>query len=512
MAEAYGYLGHILLDCGHLDGAIAAYGEHVRLKPNDPAAQSNLGVALRAKGRLDEAIAAHRAAIRLRPGNAEAHYNLGNVLKDVGQIDGAVAAFRRAAELKPNFAQARSNLIYALQFDPACDASELREECRRWDRELAGPRSDRAYSNDRNSQRRLRVGYVSPDFREHCQSLFTIPLLSNHDRQKFEVFCYSYVVRPDTVTDRIRGLADGWRQIEGITDLEAAGLIRRDKIDILVDLTMHMAGGRLGIFAQEPAPVQAAWLAYPGTTGLEAMDYRITDPHLDPPGQAEPYSERSIRLAETFWCYDPLCEEIDSGPVPASMNGFITFGSLNNFCKVNAGVLQLWRRVLKAVPRSRMMILCPEGRHRESVLGIFDVEGVERERVELVTPRGRQAYLELYRRIDVGLDTFPYNGHTTSLDSYWMGVPVVTLAGRTVVGRAGVSQLNNLGLPELIAATAEEFVDIAAQLAADRARIEELRRTLRARMRASPLMDGVRFARNIEAAFREMWREWSGGG
>jgi predicted O-linked N-acetylglucosamine transferase (SPINDLY family) len=510
LADAYGILASILLEAGELDQAIAVYGQLLRLRPNDAGAHSNIGVALRAKGKFDDAILAHQAAIRLRPDYAEAYYNLGNALKDVAQIDGATAAFRRALELKPRFPQAHSNLIYTLQYHPDCDARLLCEECRRWDREFGVPLKNRfrIQTNNRDPHRRLRVGYVSPDFYQHCQSHFTIPLLANHDRKNFEIICYSHVLRPDATTERIRGLVDGWRRIEALTDADAARLIHADKIDILVDLTMHMAGSRLGIFAHHPAPMQVMWLAYPGTTGVSAMNYRITDPYLDPPGDEGQYTERSVRLAETFWCYEPLCEETDPGPLPMTANGFVTFGSLNNFCKVNPGVLRLWARVMRAVERSRIMILAPEGCHRESLLAVFEMEKVARERVQLVTPRPRGEYLQLYRQVDVGLDTMPYNGHTTSLDSYWMGVPVVTLAGQTVVGRAGVSQLSNLGLADLIARTPDEFVGIATNLAGTPARMEKLRRTLRTRMKTSPLMDGSRFARNMEQAFREMWREW----
>jgi predicted O-linked N-acetylglucosamine transferase (SPINDLY family) len=255
--------------------------------------------------------------------------------------------------------------------------------------------------------------------------------------------------------------------------------------------------------------VQATFAGYPGSTGLDTIDYRLTDPYLDPPGLNDHlYSETSIRLPDSFWCYDPPVTELAVTSLPAQTNGYVTFGCLNNFCKVNEPVLQLWAQVLKTIPRSRFMMLCPEGSHRQPLLDLLQREEISPDRIELVAGRPRLQYLEFYHRIDVGLDTFPYNGHTTSLDSFWMGVPVVTLVGQTVVGRAGLSQLTNLGLPELIAQTPEQYVQIAAALAGDLTRLAELRRTLRARMQASPLMDAPRFARNIEAAYRQMWRNW----
>jgi predicted O-linked N-acetylglucosamine transferase (SPINDLY family) len=270
-----------------------------------------------------------------------------------------------------------------------------------------------------------------------------------------------------------------------------------------------MARNRLLVFARKPAPVQVTFAGYPGTTGLSAIDYRLTDPYLDPPGLNDRhYSEESIRLCDTFWCYDPLASEPAVNPLPALGKGHITFGCLNNFCKINASVLKLWAQVLKAIDHSQIMIRTAEGTHRQRTLGLLEQEGITPDRVTFVASQPRPQYLELYHRIDIGLDTFPYNGHTTSLDSFWMGVPVITLVGQTVVGRAGLSQLTNLGLPELIGQTPEQYVGLAAELAGDWPRLAELRATLRARMQKSPLMDAPRFARNVEAAYRAMWRRW----
>jgi predicted O-linked N-acetylglucosamine transferase (SPINDLY family) len=259
-------------------------------------------------------------------------------------------------------------------------------------------------------------------------------------------------------------------------------------------------------FARKPAPVQVAWLAYPATTGLEAMDYRLTDPYLDPPGTKDQfYSEKSIRLPNTFWCYDPLTSAPVANPLPADRNGHITFGCLNDYRKVNDGVLKLWARVLNAVPDSKLLLLCPQGSPRQRAMNSL---GVAPGRVEFLDRIPRARYLQYYHRIDVGLDTYPYNGHTTSLDGLWMGVPTVTMCGETAVSRAGFSQLSNLGLSELAASDEEQFVDIAARLGKDVARLRELRSSLRERMMRSPLMDAQRFARDMEQAYRSMWRQW----
>jgi predicted O-linked N-acetylglucosamine transferase (SPINDLY family) len=365
---------------------------------------------------------------------------------------------------------------------------------------------------NRNSNRRFRVGYVSPDFRNHCQAFFTIPLLSHHDHSQFEIFCYADIVAPDSVTARLKSYTDHWRNIHGLSDAQAAELIRSDKIDVLVDLTMHMKRSHLLVFAHKPAPVQICWLAYPGTTGLTAIEYRLTDPHLDPPGLFDHYySEESIRLPDTFWCYDPLCSEPTVNDLPALTAGHITFGSLNNSCKLNHGTLELFVRILQIVDHSRLILFVGEGSHRDRMRKFLIEHGITADRLAFVPRQSRQRYLEQYHQIDIGLDTLPYNGHTTSLDAFWMGVPVATLVGNTVVGRAGLSQLTNLGLTDLIAHTPDQYLDIIMHLAADLPRLSHLRSTLRARMEQSPLMNAPLFTKNIESTYRTLFDRWCTG-
>ena len=317
------------------------------------------------------------------------------------------------------------------------------------------------------------------------------------------------MAHPDALTERLRGYADVWRSISGLSDMQAADLVRHDQIDILVDLKVHTADNRLLLFARKPAPVQVSWLGYPGTTGLSTIDYRLTDPYLDPPGLFDAFSaEESLRLPDTFWCYDPQTDQPPVNALPALESGAITFGCLNNFCKVNDGCLALWARVLQAVPRSRLLLLAPRGPARDKVLARLDQEGIAASRVDFADRQPRPEYLKLYHQIDLGLDPLPYNGHTTSLDAFWMGVPTLTLLGKTAVGRAGWSQLCNLDLKELAAETPEQYMAMAAQLAGDLPRLEDLRRTMRQRMLQSPLMDASRFARNVESVYRQIWRRW----
>jgi len=510
-AEAHFHLGTGLQGQGKSGEAVACYRRALQLRPDFAEAHNYLGTALNDLGLVDEAQACFHQALKLNPDYAEAHHNRAIAFKDQGQLDEAIRCFRRALEINPDDARVHGNLLYSLQYQHGVEPQTTYEEHRRWNAKYAEPlgRSIQPHSNERSPGRRLRIGYVSPNFRNHCQSLFTVPLLSSHDHAAYEIFCYADVRSPDDMSERLRSYADSWRDISGLADEQVAQLVRQDQIDILVDLTMHMMGSRLLLFARKPAPVQVCWLAYPGTTGLATMDYRLTDPYLDPPGQFDRfYAEKSIRLADTFWCYDPLTCEPPVNKLPALDHGVITFGSLNNFCKTNAVVLKLWARVLHAAEQSRLMLLAYEGLHRQRTMEFLVQEGISAERIVFATPRLRPQYLGLYHQIDIGLDTVPYNGHTTSLDAYWMGVPVITLVGNTVVGRAGLSQLTNLGLPELIAQSADEFVTIAWQLASDVNRLSVLRHSLRQRMQQSPLMDAPRFARNIESAYSAMWRRW----
>jgi predicted O-linked N-acetylglucosamine transferase (SPINDLY family) len=511
LADAYISLAASLQGRDHAPEAIECSRRAIELEPNSAEAHINLGGALKTVNRPDEAIACFRRALELNPALALAHVHLGSAFKAMGQMEDALASYQRAIELDPNEASVRSDSLFALQFISGWNATAIYDEHRRWNERCAAPLGGliQPHGNDRSPDRRLRVGYVSPDFRNHCQALFTTPLFAAHDHAEVEVICYSGVNRPDRITERLRLLADGWREITGLSDDRACQLIRQDKVDILVDLTMHMGKSRPLLFARKPAPVQVCWLAYPGTTGLTTIDYRLTDPYLDPPGMFDShYSEQSWRLPDTFWCYDPLREEPAVNALPAATNGYITFGCLNNFCKVNDGALRLWARVMTKVHGSRLLLLTPQGSAQDRTLGVFEEEGITRDRIRFTDFLPRRNYLAQYHQIDIGLDTVPYNGHTTSLDSYWMGVPVVTLVGATVVGRAGLSQLTNLGLPELVAQTPEQYLRIATDLATDLLRLIELRATLRERMTQSPLMDAPRFARNIEAAYRDMWKRW----
>jgi protein O-GlcNAc transferase len=499
-------LGSALRDAGRLAEALRAFHDALLLDPNVPETHNLLGVVLKMLDRPDEAMLFYRQALQLRPGYVEALNNLGLLFKDMARLDEAVGCFEQALAIKPPRSDVHSNLVYTLLFQTNSRA-RLSHELQRWNA-LHAKRfatSNRPLQIDSHFPRRLKIGYVSPDFRDHCAASFLLPLIASHDREKFEVHCFASVLRPDAITQRFISLADHWHSTVAWSDEEMADRIRAARIDILIDCTLHMAGNRLLVFARKPAPVQITWLGYPGSTGLQTIEYRITDPHLEPLDD-HGWPEKPCRLPETFWCYDPLTAEPPVNELPARSNGLVTFGCLNNFCKLNEGVLKCWAGVMRATESSRLMLLAPTGSPRKWVLDVLLSRAIDPQRVQFVSSRSRPEYLKLYHQIDLALDTFPYNGHTTSLDSFWMGVPVVTLCGPEPVSRGGVCQLRNLGLDDLIAQTPEQLIQIASALAADLHRLSELRRTLRQRMEQSSLMNAGQFAGNMEAAYVELWK------
>jgi len=513
--EALNQMSVVQRDMGKGNESFAASHRALALRPDYAEAYVNLGNAVADRGEVDEAISLYRKAIQLKPQLAEAHANMGVALKDRGELGEAVACYRKAMELRGGqFVTAHSALLCAMYFDPAYSAGDIYQEHRRWNLAYGEPLKKfvQKHENDRDAGRRLRVGYVSPDFRQHSVGTFMLPLMEGHDRSAVEVFAYAHVRSPDAMTEKFKAAADQWRDIVGVGDEALAERIREDRIDILLDLTLHLDHNRLLAFARKPAPVQVTYLAYPGTSGLTTMDWRITDPYLDPVGSDEGiYSERSWRLPETYWCYRPMWPGVEVND-RAVAGGEITFGCLNNFSKVTSGALEAWGRVMRQLPGSRLILYAMEGSHRQRVKDVLAKGGVEQSRVSFVGRQPLAKYYGEYQNIDIALDPFPYCGGTTTCDALWMGVPVVSLRGRTAVGRGGVSLLSNLGLGKLVAESVEEYVEIAIGLARDRERMAELRRTLRGRMEASVVMDVARFARHVEEAYRGMWREWCGRG
>lgn len=504
-------LGNALRMAGRNEEALEIFSACLRLLPRCIAAKINHAVASIELNRREEARIELEELRRLRPDIVEIHFNLGGIYREYGKIQESIEAYRKIQDLEPDDPRTHSNLLMMLHYSFVHDARTIFEEHRRFGEIFSGryvaPRPDR------NWPRRLRIGYISPDFRSHVVMHFFEQILARHDRARFEVFCYYTHPEADSVTDRLRRHADHWRDREHASDDELAERIRADRIDILVDLAGHTAGGTgLTVLAKKPAPVQVTYLGYPNTTGLPAVDYRITDAYADPPGESDQLStERLMRLPASYFCYRPAPTTPEVDELPAAKTGAITFGCFNNFHKISDVFLDIVARVLLAVPGSRFML---KGRPLSvpavamTVRKHFEQLGIAAERVELRAWEERfKDHLAIYGEVDIALDSFPYNGATTTCEALWMGVPVVTVVGDRHAARMGSSLLNAVGLGELVASDLDGYVAICARLAADRSRLAELRRTLRERMRRSPLMDEPSFLATIERRYLEMWEE-----
>ncbi len=517
-ALAHSNLANVLRELGRCAEAEASAREAIRLDPGLPEAHNNLGTALQAQGRASESVASLRRATELRPAYRAAYNSLGNSLKDMGKLDEAEQSFLRALELDPGDRDARSNFLLLLNYTSKHTRAKVYAEHREWARRheapLASARS--GHANHRDPKRKLRIGYVSGDFRRHSVAYFIEPVLTHHDRRSFEVHCYSNVALPDRMTAHLLGLVDGAHDISTSSDSEAARLIREDGIDILVDLSGHTAGNRLGVFALQPAPVQVTYLGYPNTTGLGAIDWRITDAHADPQGDGDGFhSERLFRLPGPFLSFQPPAEAPAVQPPPSIANGFTTFGSFNVLPKVTPEVICAWAQLLMRVPHSRLLLkalgLGDRG-SRAQVIEAFGREGVAEGRITVLPVEATlQAHLARYHEVDIALDPFPFNGTTTTLEALWMGVPVVALSGDRHSARVGASILAHAGLEELISCDVENYIGCAARLAGEAVRLAELRRKMRERIGASALMDRPAFMRALEAGYRERWRAWCAG-
>lgn len=547
-AQAHYNLGSVLQSQGKLAEAEVCYRQALTLSPHDPPSHNNLGSVLQLRGELaeaeqhyrvaiagnaryasarsnlgallieqfrhEEALVECQAALELMPQAADVRGNLANALACLGRLDEAVANYRQALSLAPRHAKLHGDLLYLLNFCPGLEAERLFVEHRQWGRQHADPLAadSKPHLKDRAPARRLRVGYVSPYFTDHAVNFFVEPILRSHDRERFEVFAYSDVGAPSATTARLQGLVDHWRDTRHMSDEQLSEQVRREQIDILVDLTGHIGGSRLLVFARRPAPVQVTYIGYQNTTGMQAMNYRLTDDYADPPGQTEAlHTETLVRLPRSFFCYQPSPDAPPVGPLPAASKGYVTFGSFNNFQKIHPELLTAWASVLRQVANSRLvMIVVHAPQAAQRVHEFFASQGIEPERIELAPRLSREAYLQKIAQVDIALDPFPFNGHTTTCDCLWQGVPVVTLSGGTYLSRFGGSGLATLGLDDWIASGPEQYVATVVAKAADLEALATLRESLRTRMAASVLLDHAGFTRGLEAAYRQMWAAWCG--
>lgn len=510
-AEAYNNLGLALSGQRQFVAAEAALRQAIALSPRYDSAYNNLGEALRGQGQLDQAEVCYRQAIAIRATYVEAWNNLGVTLKDQGRVDEADICYRQALEADPGYYPARSNLLLNLCFNPASTSEAYLSEALQYESNLDLGREEPfdAWQTEA-SPNRLRVGLVSGDFRSHSVGWFLDAWLPHVDPGSIELFAYVANPARDAHTDRLQRSFSQWIPIFGLSDAAVAREIHAHGIHVLVDLSGHTAFSRLRTFAFRPAPVQATWLGYCASTGMPSIDYYIADPRTLPPAIDDQFTERVWRLPETYLCFAPPLECVEPSPLPAAFNGEVTFGSFNNLSKLNASVADVWSRVLAAVPGSRLLLkatqLGSEG-ERERVVAMFGARGIAADRL-LLSPATttRQEHLATYGHVDIALDTFPYPGVTTTMESLWMGVPVLTMTGDRFLSRQGVGLLGAVGLDDWIAMNADDYVAKARAHANDLVALSELRMSLRQRVEQSPLMDGRRFAKDFEQMLWQMWQ------
>lgn len=503
--------GNLLLAQGKLDEAVTEYRRALALHPDFAEAHNNLGIALSRLGDPASAAFHYGRALEILPDIGQAHNNLGCALILLGELGAAIRHYKQAIALDPNAPSAYANLVLALHYVPGVSQALIAEAARRWAALIRRPNRPASWPNLAHGDRRIRIGYVSGDFRIHPVAYFFENVLAAHDRNTVEVFCYSNVAHADETTRRIEGIADHWRNIGALADGDATRLISADEVDILVDLSGHTAGNRLPLFANKPAPIQCTWLGYVGTTGLAEIDYIIADRFVLPQEDVGFYAEQPCRLPNSYLCFTPPKAKIAVGPLPALANGAVTFGCFNNLLKINDAVVELWTALLEAVPNSRLFLKTAQLANpeiRDSLGRIFGARGVARERLILSPASPREDLLAAYNEVDLALDPFPFGGGTTTLEALWMGVPVITLRGSHFAGRVGESILTSLGLSDLVADSVPDYLVKSIGLATSLPRLSALRLTLRDRLAASPLCDAAGFARDLEAAYRAMWQEW----
>jgi protein O-GlcNAc transferase len=567
-AEGWCNLGVALERCNQPEEAAEAYRKAIDLRPEYAQAHNFLGNALRRMGRLREAEASHNEALRLDDQSPGAWANLAATLSGQGRLKEVIIARRKVSDLRPKSASAASALLATMHYDGTYSPQDLLAEARAWARQHAARFAEDipTYDNDLDPHRPLKIGFLSGNLTAHPEGRLLRPILAHLDRESFSTFIYSSVGRGDGVTNTLRQLCDTWREVAGMRDMELARGIRSDGVDVLVDLGGHFGNNRMQLLARQPAPVQMIHFGYPGTSGLEQVGWRLSDPHSDPleetlEGAPAPYTtERLVRVEGLAWCYEPPLEARAVGALPALSRRHVTFCCANNTIKVTEEAVDLWAKILLAVPGSTLAVLADgdkaegtgkakaprvEGKSKADVkaqeeqpgdeaartademardeleqrkaqergrhlLERFAAAGVEAGRVTLAPRQPRGRYFEWIHSADIALDPFPYNGGVTSCDTLWMGVPLVSLRGRSYWARQGAALLNNVGHEQLIAQTPDDYVRIAVELAGELERLADIRQGLRQRLAGSAVCDLAGFATRYGQALRKVWAEWCG--
>ena len=511
-AGAFNNLGNALRDLKQNSAAIESYRRALSIKADFAEAHNNLGIALRDSGQREEAVESCRRALAINPEYASAYHNLGNILRDMKQIDAAVENYRRALAINPDLAEAYGSLLFCLSHNEIVDAEALFAEHRRFGEHFEAPLRAAwpRHTNSREPERCLEVGFVSGDLRAHAMANFIEPVLAHlSGNPQLSLHAYSNHLVEDAVTERLKGYLPHWHQITNLSDQALSEKIIADGIDILFDLSGHTGKHRLLSFARKPAPVQATWMGYPGTTGLYAMDYYLTDRYFLP---HEPFARQFTEKFVYLPASAPFMPKPTAPPVnvlPALGNGYLTFGSFNHARKISRSVIALWARLLRALPESRMLMggMPRDGRY-ENLLEWFREEEIARDRLDFHARSDMESYLALHHQVDICLDTFPYHGGTTTLHALWMGTPTLTLAGSTPASRTGASILSHAGLEAFIAHDAEEFVRKGIAWAGDLAALSDIRTGMRERFMLSAMGQPAWVAEGLHRALRLMWRRW----
>ena len=514
--EALNNSGNLLLKLGRVDEAVACYEQALRLRPDYAEALNNLGGAFMHGSRTSDAIRCFERALALKADFPGALNNLGSALLNQGRLPEAIARFERAVALKPDYEEARRNLIYTSLYQPGVGLEAILAASRTWSR-MHADCFKAAWPSRQVSPRagaRPRLGFVSSDFRSHVVGRLMIPVLEALGRVGHDFICYSNHPAEDALSERFKAVAAAWRPISGLDDDAAAARIRDDGIDILIDLNGFTADNRLPVFARKPAPLQITWLGYPATTGMEAMDYLFADHVQVPEGADAGYQEKIIRLPDGYHLYRPIPEAPEVGPSPAAANGFVTFGSFNGVQKLSEPAVELWSRILRRLPSSRLRLKAPgfnDEATQQRYRTLFAGHGIGGERLDFAGRTSPAAHMLAMTGVDIALDSFPYTGGATTVDTLWMGTPVITLPGETMGNRLSAGYLSAAGFPEGIARDADDYVERAVGLAVDTPRLASLHATLRTTMAASPLCDETRFVRSFEAACTAIWERHCAG-
>jgi protein O-GlcNAc transferase len=513
-AKAYANLGDALTEQQRFDDAIACYRRALELAPEDAGCYNNLGNVCQELGKLDEAASCYKRAMELKPEDPAAYCNASVVLRSLGNFDEAIVCCRRALAINPDFTEAHSNLLFTLHYCDDASPAQLADAHAEFQRRHAESLQVewQPHANVRDPDRRLRVGFISPDLGRHPVGDFLIRALENLDPGETEIACYSDRRANDARQRRFRETASIWRDVVGMNDQRLAAQIRADEIDILFDLAGHTGRNRMLVFARKPAPVQIAWIGCEGMTGLSAMDYLLADRFTIPEESAIHCRQRVLRMPDGYVCYEPPADAPAPSALPALRRGQVTLGCFNNPAKIGAHVIEVWARIMRCLPETRLILKYMGMDDAGSVRRFsraFSVAGIDVERVSLRAQSPYGEHLNDYAEIDIALDPFPFNGGVTTCEAMWMGVPVVTCPGATFASRHSLSYLSNVGLTEMIAGDLNEYVELVVALADDLPRLSQIRATLRERMATSPLCDGPRFAKNLTNLLRQVWQEWA---